>query len=80
MAAMPRQGKAGTSATAQTDFDIQKNGSSFGTMRFAASGTVASFISASGSTFAAGDVLKVVAPASPDSTIADVGFMLVATR
>lgn len=74
------QGAAGTAATAETDFDIQKNGASFGTMRFAASGTVATFISAAGSTFAAGDVLTVVAPATPDATLADVGFMLIGTR
>lgn len=74
------QGVAGTAATAQTDFDIQKNGVSFGTMRFAAAGTVATFISAAGATFAAGDILKIVAPGTPDATLADVGFMLIGTR
>lgn len=74
------RGVAAVAATAQTDFDILKNGSSFGTMRFAAAGTTASFISASGSTFAAGDILTVVAPASPDATLADVGFSLAGTR
>ncbi len=74
------QGVLGTAATAQTDFDILKNGVSFGTMRFAAAGTVASFISASGATFAAGDILTVVAPASPDATAANLGFALAGTR
>jgi uncharacterized protein DUF2793 len=74
------QGKAGTAATAQTDFDIQKNGSSVGTMRFAAAGTSASFIMASQQTFAAGDILKVIAPATPDATLADITFTLAGTR
>lgn len=76
----PSQGVAGTAATAQTDFDITKNGSSVGTMRFAAAGTVASFIMASQTTFAAGDILAVVGPATPDLTLANVGFSLAGTR
>ena len=71
---------ASVAATAQTDFDILKNGVSFGTMRFAAAGSTASFISASGASFAAGDILTVVAPASPDATLANVGFSLAGTR
>lgn len=69
-------GRLGVAATAQTDFDIQKNGSSVGTMRFAASGTIATFISASGFTLTGGDRLDVVAPASPDATAADLSFTL----
>lgn len=74
------QGVAGVAATAQTDFDLKKNGSSVGTMRFAAAATTASFIMASQTTFAAGDVLTVVAPASPDATLANLGFSLAGTR
>lgn len=74
------QGVAGTSATAQTDFDIQKGGSSVGTMRFAAAATTATFIMASATTFNAGDVLTVVAPGTPDATLADVGFALAAVQ
>lgn len=74
------QGTAGTAATAQTDFDIQKNGSSVGTMRFAASGTTATFIMSVATTYAAGDKLKVIAPASPDATLASVNFTLAGTR
>lgn len=74
------RGVAATAATAQTDFDILRNGVSFGTMRFAASGTTASFIAASQTAFVAGDVLTVVAPATPDATLAHVGFSLAATR
>lgn len=74
------QGVAGTAATAQTDFDIRKNGSSVGTMRFAAAATVASFIAASAFSFAVGDVITVVAPATPDATLADIGFALKGAR
>ena len=74
------QGVLGTAATAQTDFDIQIDGVSFGTMRFAAAGTVATFIAASQQAFAAGEVLTVIAPGSPDATAADLGFVLAGTK
>jgi len=74
------QGTAGTSATAQTDFDIRLNGVSVGTMRFAAAGTSATFIMASPQSVAQGDILTVIAPASPDATLADVSFVLAGTR
>jgi hypothetical protein len=70
------QGVLGTAPTAQTDFDLQKNTVSFGTMRFAGSATTSTFICASDADFTAGDVLTVVAPASPDSTASDLGFLL----
>ena len=76
----PSRGKASVAATAQTDFDIQKNGSSFGTMRFAAAGTVASFISANGATFDIGDIISVIAPASVDATLSGIGFILAGTH
>lgn len=76
----PSQGVAGTAATAQADLDIQKNGSSVGTIRFAAAGTVASFIMASQTTFAVGDKLTVVAPGTADATLAKVSFTLAGTR
>lgn len=76
----PSHGIARTAATAQTDLDIQKNGSSVGTVRWAAAGTVASFIMASQTTFSAGDILEVFAPGSPDATLADVGVVLSGTR
>jgi hypothetical protein len=72
--------KARVAATAQTDFDVLKNGVSFGTIRFAAAATTATFISGSGSTFATGDVLTVVAPVTPDATLEDIGFTLLGTK
>lgn len=76
----PSQGVAGTAATAQTDFDLLKNGVSFGTMRFAASATTATFIAASPVSFVAGDILTVVAPATRDASLADIGFVISGTR
>jgi hypothetical protein len=73
-------GKAAVAATAQTDFDLQKNGASVGTLRFAAAGTSATFIAASAISFAAGDVLSIISPASADTTLADIGFVLAGTR
>ncbi len=73
------QGYADVAATASTTFDIQKNGVSIGSMVFAAAGTVASFTVTSATSFAAGDRLSVVAPASTDATLADVYFTIVGT-
>lgn len=67
--------KAITAATASTAFDIQKNGTSIGTLTFAASGTSATF-SVTSTSFAAGDVLTVVAPATQDTTLADLSITL----
>ena len=71
--------KAKTAATAQADFDLQKNGISVGTVRFAAAGTVASYVSISAFTMTSGDHLELVAPGSPDATLADLFFTLEAT-
>lgn len=75
-------GKAGTAATGSTAFDIQKNGASVGTMTFAAGASSATLTSSGGASvaFAAGDVLGVIAPATPDATLADVGLVLAGTR
>lgn len=73
---------ASTNATATTVFDVQKNGSSIGSVSIASGGITATFTTTSGTakTFVAGDVLMLVAPATPDATLADPGFVLVATR
>ncbi len=72
-------GKATVAATAQTDFDIQVNGVSKGTIRFAAAGTVPSYIFASPVTLAAADILTIIAPASPDATLANIAATLLGT-
>lgn len=71
---------AGTAATAQTDFDLQKNGVSFGTARFAAAGSVATYVGVSEQTFSQGDTMEVVAPGSADATLADLYFTFAGRR
>ena len=70
--------KAGTAATGTAVFSIQKNGSEFLTATVAASGTTATF-TGSQTDVAAGDVLRIVAPAAADATLADIPITLVAT-
>jgi len=72
-------GTAGTAATAAASFAIQKNGSTAGTMAFAAGATSAGFTMASATSFAGGDVLTIVAPASPDATLANLAWTLAGT-
>lgn len=62
--------KVETAPTGAISFDVQKNGSSIGTIDFAASATDATFTFASAVTFNASDVLSIVAPASVDGTLA----------
>lgn len=74
------QGAAETAATAQTDFDVQKNGISVGTMRFASSGTTATFSLAVAQNFSAGDKLQLIAPGTPDTTLADISWSFKTTK
>lgn len=70
----------GVAATASTVFTMYKNGVSFGTITVAISGTTGTFAVGSPAVFAVGDILTVVAPASPDATAADLGLSIYATR
>lgn len=70
---------ADTAATASTVFSLKKNGTEFATVTFAASGTTATFVCAADTTFAAGDVLTMVAP-TRDNTLADIAFTVVGFR
>lgn len=72
--------KAGTAATAETIFDIKKNGSSVGSITFAISGSTGTLAMASATSFAAGDVLTIVGPSTADATLADVDFSLKGSR
>lgn len=72
----------GTTATASMAIDIQKNGSSIGTATIAASGSSATFVSSGGTaqSLAAGDLFALVAPATPDATASNIGFVFAGTR
>jgi hypothetical protein len=71
------QGTAGMAATASTTFDIQKNGANVGSMVFAASAATATFAMPAATTFMTGDVLTVIAPPSPDLTLANVAWTFI---
>ncbi len=71
--------KNALAATASTVLTLAKNGTSFGTITIAASGTTGTFAAASQTTFASGDILTVTAPASADATFGDCEFTLVGT-
>lgn len=70
------QAFSAVAATASTTFNIQKNGSTIGTIIWAISGTVPTFTLASDTSFAIGDTLMVIAPSSADTTLADIGITL----
>jgi len=72
-------GGAATAATSTATFSIQRNGTAIGTMTFAAAATTASFIMTSATSFAAGDVLTITAPATPDATLANLAWTLSGT-
>lgn len=73
---------ATANATASTVFDIQKNGSSIGSVTIGAGGTTPTFATTSGvaQSLAAGDVFAVVAPATPDATLANPAITFAFTR
>lgn len=73
-------GRASAAATGSTVFDVQKNGASIGSMTFAAGATTATFSTSGAVSFAAGDILSVISPATADATLADVGLVLAGTR
>lgn len=73
------QASCGTAATASTTFDVQKNGSSIATFNFATSASVATFTNAGADAFVAGDILTVLAPGTPDATLANMDVTLVVT-
>jgi hypothetical protein len=74
------RGVSAVAATVLTTLDLRKNGTSVGSVQWAAAGTTATFIMASATSFAAGDILTVHAPASADATLADLGLSLAGTR
>lgn len=72
---------AGVAATATTTLDIEKNGSGIGTVQITSGGVVTFATTGSGAeSFAAGDVLTILAPSSADATLADVAITLSGKR
>lgn len=73
---------ADVAATADTVFSINKNGAQVGTATYAAGSTSVTFAStgAAAVSFAVGDVLTVVAPASQDATLSGVAIVLAGGR
>lgn len=71
---------ADTVATAEAICSVQKNGIEFGTMTIAAAGTSATLAAASATSFAIHDILTVLAPASQDTTLADLFGAIVGVR
>jgi Protein of unknown function (DUF2793) len=69
-------GSSGIAATASTVLSIQKNGIQFGTATWSAAGTEPAFV-ATATAFAASDILSVVAPVTPDATLADISLTFI---
>lgn len=70
----PSTATCGNNPTANATITLTKNGTQFATVVFNTAGVPA--ISSSGVTFNAGDVLQIVAPATADTTLANVGIIL----
>ena len=71
--------RSDVAATGSSAFVLQKNGSTFCTVTFAASGTSATFGSSTAQSFAVGDTLSIVAPGTADGTLADLSVTLLGT-
>lgn len=73
-------GKAGTAATASTTFTLKQNGTSVGTLIFGAGSANGTVSITSSTAIASGDLLALVAPATPDATLANIAFTFAGTR
>ena len=73
------QASAETAATGTAAFSLTKNDVLFGTVTFTASATGV-LAAAAETTFAAGDVLEIIAPASQDATLSDISITLAGDR
>jgi hypothetical protein len=69
---------AKTAATASAVWNLQKNGSTVATFTFAAAGATGALSTQAAIVFSVGDKLSIVAPATPDATLADVDFTILA--
>lgn len=69
-----------TAATAEAVFTLKKNGSEFGTLTIAASGTVATIAVTSATSFAVTDEFTIENQATKDVTFADIGLAIVGIK
>jgi hypothetical protein len=74
-------GHVGTNPTSTAALDVQKNGSTVGTISISTGGAF-TFTTTSGTSksFSAGDRLDIFAPGTHDTTLADTAFTLALTR
>ena len=72
------QGGVATNPSANRDFTIQKNGSTFATVRFSSAG-VFSVVSATVTDFAIGDELRVTAPSTADTAMTGIAITIPGT-
>lgn len=69
-------GDVGTNPTASFALDVQKNGSSIGTITISTGGAFTFATTGASVSLVSGDQVKIVAPASVDATVADVSITL----
>lgn len=75
------QSSVGTNPTATFALDVQKNGSTIGTLSVSTGGVVtATTTSGTSKSIAAGDVIKIVAPSPVDATAANMAFTIIGAR
>ena len=71
--------KAGTASTASAVFAVKKNGTQVATVSFTAGNVNGTFSTQAAIGVAVGDVFTIEAPATADTTLADVDFAIIAT-
>lgn len=74
------QFSAKVAATGAVQYKLQKNGADIGTINVAAGATTATYTFATETSFAAGDIVEIIAPALQDVTLASVSITLAGTR
>lgn len=71
---------AGVPATGSATYTLAKNGTAIGTITWAAGATAGTISITANTSFVAGDILTMTAPASADATLANLAVTLAGTR